>query len=104
MSYHDVSPTGTNIIIYIFSKYATTFFGFDTFFLVVDSFLTYRKKGILPFRFGKQGCLFHMSHSFVQKELFTSHLSFLFFDHLLDHITADRSVLSGSKVSVVSVC
>ena len=101
MSYHDVSPTGTNIIIH-FSKYATAFLVLIH-FLVVDSF-NIQEKGILPFRFGKQGCLFTCHILFVQKELFTSHLSFLFFDHLLDHITADRSVLSGSKVSVVSVC
>jgi len=62
-------------------------------------------KKSIPISFYENGdALFGVSHSFVQKELFTSHLSFLFFDHLLDHITADRSVLSGSQVSIVSVC
>lgn len=32
--------------------------------------------------------------------LFASHLLFLLLDHLLNHITADRTVLSGSQVSV----
>ena len=35
--------------------------------------------------------------------LFAGHLSLLLFDHFLDHISADRSGLSGSKVTVISV-
>ena len=38
--------------------------------------------------------------------LFTCHLFFLLFDHFLDHITADRSILSGCQVlegKVVSI-
>ena len=31
------------------------------------------------------------------------HLSFLRFDHFLDHIAAHRTVLFGGKVSVVSI-
>ena len=31
------------------------------------------------------------------------HLSFLLFDHFFDHIAADRSVLFGGKISIVSI-
>ena len=35
--------------------------------------------------------------------LLACHLLFLCLNHFLDHITADRTILSGGKISVVAV-
>ena len=48
-------------------------------------------------------CLFETEKTAESQALLTGHLLLLSLNHLLNHITAYRSVLRGCQVSVVSV-
>ena len=48
-------------------------------------------------------CLIETEKSAESQALLTGHLLLLSFNHFLNHITAHRSILCGSQVSIVAV-